>query len=378
MTLKPVSFTARVKELTLERWIIEDPELVGEPLLVLGCQLAEFEEDKDRLDVLALDQYGELVLIELKVSDDFRVTDLQALAYAGAYAKRTPEQLARTLRNHLNRQAAQAPPTGAGSGTAPATASENTGDGELTESDLGTPALADAGATEAPTAPVEHTLDEAKTRIVEFLQLDDFGQWSPSQHVRIKLVAPDFPKRVLQTVKWLGDVYEMPIEAINARLFESAPAEYSIAFERLLPLATDDEFDLTVRDREDKQREQNITRRPAVLPLLIQNGTISHGQELWLTPSALTKQYAHHYDANNPAFRVRVHAPDGEPVKMAWKADEDSEEELLAPSVVVSRVWNAVIPDYSSEDWSTPVATTFAVEPGGKTLDQLAEETGAW
>ena len=38
-----------------------DP-LSGEPLLVIGSQLAEFAEDKDRLDVLALDKSGEIVL----------------------------------------------------------------------------------------------------------------------------------------------------------------------------------------------------------------------------------------------------------------------------------------------------------------------------
>ena len=85
--LDPVSFQGVVDELTLERWIVENlerwivenPDLVGEQLLILGHQLAEFEEDRDRLDILALDRSGEIVLVELKVSEDFRVTDLQAL-----------------------------------------------------------------------------------------------------------------------------------------------------------------------------------------------------------------------------------------------------------------------------------------------------------
>ena len=79
----PVEFGGRVSEAQLESWLIQHPDLAGEPLLILGSQLAEFAEDKDRLDVLALDDSGELVLIELKVDESFRVTDLQALAYAG-------------------------------------------------------------------------------------------------------------------------------------------------------------------------------------------------------------------------------------------------------------------------------------------------------
>src|SRR4051794_37365810 len=115
-TLEPVSFQNRMDELTLEKHIAANAALVGEELLVLGRQLAEFEEDKDRLDILAIDTDGEIVLIELKVSEDFRVTDLQALAYAGAYAIRDTEELAHTLRRYLEKHAAakaaaQAPET---------------------------------------------------------------------------------------------------------------------------------------------------------------------------------------------------------------------------------------------------------------------------
>lgn len=105
VALSPIAFSGRVDELTLERWIVDNPDLVGEELLVLGHQLAEFEEDKDRLDILALDRFGEIVLIELKVTEDFRVTDLQALAYAGAYAKRRSKDLTGTLERHMRKQA---------------------------------------------------------------------------------------------------------------------------------------------------------------------------------------------------------------------------------------------------------------------------------
>ncbi len=198
--LEPVAFAGRIDELTLERWIIDNPDLIGEPLLVLGNQLAEFEEDRDRLDILALDRYGEIVLAELKVSDDFRVTDLQALAYAGAYARRSPRDLARTLRHHMQKGASaqSASPTGNGTG-------------------LGVDAAA------ASAAEPSVTYEDALATIASFIEIDDIADWQPSQHVRIKLVAPSFPRRVLQTVKWLGDVYSVRLEAITMRLFETAP-----------------------------------------------------------------------------------------------------------------------------------------------------------
>jgi RecB family endonuclease NucS len=78
--LSPVSFAGKLNEAKLEELLVANPELAGEQLLVLGAQLAEFAEDKDRLDVLAVDRQGEIVLLELKVDGVFRLTDLQALA----------------------------------------------------------------------------------------------------------------------------------------------------------------------------------------------------------------------------------------------------------------------------------------------------------
>src|SRR6185437_7414387 len=98
------------------------------------------------------------------------------------------------------------------------------------------------------------TYEDALATIASFIEIDDIADWQPSQHVRIKLVAPTFPRRVHQTVKWLGDVYSVRIEAITMRLFETAPNRYSLAFERLLPLPAEEEFDMTIRDRENRQR----------------------------------------------------------------------------------------------------------------------------
>jgi hypothetical protein len=40
------------------------------------------------------------------------------------------------------------------------------------------------------------------------------SSWSP----------PNLPRRVLQTVEWLGDVYSVRVEAITVRLFEMGAA----------------------------------------------------------------------------------------------------------------------------------------------------------
>jgi hypothetical protein len=216
----------------------------GEQLLVLGHQFAEFAEDRDRLDILALDRSGEIVLVELKVSDDFRVTDLQALAYAGADARRSPKDLASTFHRHTQKKTAHQPLT-------------SVGHGSNVEVDGASGLVAEPSAT----------YEDALAAIAAFIEIDDVTDWQPSQHVRIKLVAPDFPRRVLQTVKWLGDVYSVRIEAITMRLFETAPKRYSLAFERLLPPPAEEEFDMTIRDRETDSGSRTRLVAPRCCPI---------------------------------------------------------------------------------------------------------------
>jgi hypothetical protein len=325
----PAQFAGRVSEAELEKWLIEHPDLAGEPLLILGSQLAEFAEDKDRLDVLAVDETGELVLIELKVDDSFRVTDLQALAYAGAYASISRTHLAEVLRKHLERHEV-------------------------------------AGVS----------IELARERIAGFVGVDEFDEWQPSRRVRIKLLAPGFPKRVLKTVKWLGDVYDMPIEAIEIKLFEDASGVYHLTVERLLPVRGDDAFDLTVRETEAQKQTTNIARRPAVLAALLAHGELEHGQRLYLHPRALYEEGQAVFDAESLVFQVVLDSSGASP-RFRWRATETDPEQLLAPSAAWHTMMEVVLPGrYDKRYW--PVHNSYSVIPGGETLGDLAERTGAW
>jgi alkylated DNA nucleotide flippase Atl1 len=65
----------------IERWVASTPDVLGEKLLVITQQFDAFDKTKERPDVLALDEEGKLVVIELK-RDDGGKQDLQALRYA--------------------------------------------------------------------------------------------------------------------------------------------------------------------------------------------------------------------------------------------------------------------------------------------------------
>lgn len=66
----------------IQEWVLDNPELLGEPLLVISSEFAGFDRTQERLDVLAMDRAGKLVVAELKRTAIGTTADLQALRYA--------------------------------------------------------------------------------------------------------------------------------------------------------------------------------------------------------------------------------------------------------------------------------------------------------
>lgn len=50
----------------LQEWIAKNPEILGEELLIIQKEFDGFNDTSERLDLLALDKDGNLVIIELK------------------------------------------------------------------------------------------------------------------------------------------------------------------------------------------------------------------------------------------------------------------------------------------------------------------------
>lgn len=71
-----------IKERDIQNIIKSNPKILGEDLLIISEELAPCEDSKKRLDLLALDKSGKLVVIELKRNDDGFHMDLQAIRYA--------------------------------------------------------------------------------------------------------------------------------------------------------------------------------------------------------------------------------------------------------------------------------------------------------
>ena len=86
----------------LQEWIAKDPAILGEELLVIQKEFAGFSETSERLDLLALDKQGNLVIIENKLDDSGRDVTWQALKYASYCSSLTKDQIRLIFQRYLD------------------------------------------------------------------------------------------------------------------------------------------------------------------------------------------------------------------------------------------------------------------------------------
>lgn len=165
--IKEISFKdVGLKERSdLQEWIANNPIILGEDLLIIQKEFDGFNDTKERLDLLALDKNGNLVIIENKLDDSGRNVVWQAMKYAGYCSSLKKEDI----------------------------------------KDIYTQYLSKIG-----------SLDKAEESIVEFLNKPDFSEVQLNQDLtqRIILVAKEFRKEVTNTVIWARK-YGMKIQCLK-------------------------------------------------------------------------------------------------------------------------------------------------------------------
>jgi hypothetical protein len=77
----------------LSKWVEQYPAILGEELLVVTSEYDRFDKTSERLDLLAIDKDGNLVVIELKRDDSGKNVDLQAIKYAAYCSTLTLDDL---------------------------------------------------------------------------------------------------------------------------------------------------------------------------------------------------------------------------------------------------------------------------------------------
>jgi hypothetical protein len=193
----------------LEKWIEDYPDILGEEVFIITTEYDKFDKTNERLDLLALDKNGELVVIEMKRDDSGKYADLQAIKYAAYCSTLTFNDVVKLYQSYKKKFG------------------------------------------------IEITEDEAKKEIHDFIDNEDFEELSGNP--RIILVSKEFRSEVTASVLWLR---KFGVDITCVKLTPYKLDEHNIVFEStiLIPLPEAKDFVIQVERKESAERGLTITQ----------------------------------------------------------------------------------------------------------------------
>ncbi|AKH68162.1 protein of unknown function (DUF4268) [Spongiibacter sp. IMCC21906] len=209
----------------LQEWLAYQPDALGEELLIIQKEFDGFDDTRERLDLLALDKDGNLVIIENKLDDSGRDVVWQALKYASYCASLTKGQIVEIYQQYLHRYQ---PTIQAGE------------------------SLAQAGQP-----------SDAASRICEFLDAPDLDEvkLNLGNSQRIMLVAANFRKEVTSTALWLLG------QGISVQCFKVTPyslgEQLLINIDQIIPTPEARELMIGISAKEAEEKTTEVVRRNA-------------------------------------------------------------------------------------------------------------------
>ena len=86
----------------IQEWVAANPGILDDDLLIIGKEFSGFDRTDERLDLLAVDSDGKLVIIELKRDDSGTDVHWQAIKYASYFQRATADDIVGMAVSHWN------------------------------------------------------------------------------------------------------------------------------------------------------------------------------------------------------------------------------------------------------------------------------------
>ena len=84
----------------IQEWVADNPGILGDDLLMIGKEFSGFDRTNERLDLLAVDSDGKLVIIELKRDDTGADAHWQAIKYASYIHRASTDDIIRMMADY--------------------------------------------------------------------------------------------------------------------------------------------------------------------------------------------------------------------------------------------------------------------------------------
>ena len=184
----------------LQRLLRENITPLGDDLLVIAEEFGRWQDARRRIDLLALDKTGRLVVIEIKRTDDGGQMELQALRYAAMVSSMTFEEVVTTYAAHCARY-----------------------------------------------RPDDES--DARAELETFLDAGDGGDEAEiSSDVRIILVSADFGREITTTVLWLNG-FGVDVRCVRLVPYDLA-GKVVLDIQQVLPLPEAGDYQVRIRQKD--------------------------------------------------------------------------------------------------------------------------------
>ncbi|MBI4388683.1 MAG: hypothetical protein HY580_00760 [Nitrospinae bacterium] len=196
--------TAGLKERQdLQRLLRDQIDVVLPETLIISEEFGEWEDSKRRIDLLGLDKNANLVVIELKRTEDGGHMDLQAIRYAALVSTMTFDKAVEAYEGYLNQAGL---------------------DG-----------------------------DDPRTSILEFLEWEEPDDERFAQDVRIVLVSAEFSKELTSSVMWLLN-YDIDIQCVRLKPYDFE-GRILVDVQQIIPISEASDYQVQMKEKTRQERK---------------------------------------------------------------------------------------------------------------------------
>jgi hypothetical protein len=183
-------------------------DVISPDTLIVAEEFGEWEDSRRRIDLLGIDKGANLVVIELKRTEDGGHMELQAIRYAAMISTLTFDKLVTIYERYL---------------------SDNNIEQDATES------------------------------LLEFLDWNEPDEEQFGQEVKIVLASAEFSKELTTSVMWLND-FGLDIRCVRMHPYTSDGQTF-IDVQTVIPIPEVADYQVRIREKKQKERESRKSAR---------------------------------------------------------------------------------------------------------------------
>jgi hypothetical protein len=187
----------------LQRLLRENIEVIAKETLIISEEFGDWEDVRRRIDLLAIDKNANLVVIELKRTEDGGHMELQAIRYASMVSTMTFDKAADVFQQYLRRTGRES--------------------------------------------------EDAKATMLDFLGWDQPDDDAFAQDVRIVLASAEFSKELTSSVLWLIE-HDIDICCIRLKPY-SFDGRLLVDVQQIIPPPEAADYQVKIREKNRRERE---------------------------------------------------------------------------------------------------------------------------